>query len=677
MAKRSPTRVNQTYETGCTWRMFRIFNFRESRSDRRLVSSRRHLNAHANENGKSRSNSGEASTVDEKCLQIGVSSRRRDYICRSINSMVNDEVADWENEVKKMIVDHRFVNTHYQGKDGAGCQPNQFLDALQILYTNKELFIKLLQDPNSLLVKQIQELQSSQVKEPCQHARQKMTSRLNKPQNTDATQCAKPFNSSDRSDLRSNRIVVLKPGTVNVENSVETSFVSPPHSPDSFSSNAQNTRLSHFPFSCIKRTLKHVMKVRRQEQQLKTADGIPSRLSSSSKGLGDGKKAQELEISERNSPIHALSNTGKWLNSYHDLKKKRENIIMFKDSALCMGQEAASFGESCSKNTSVSPREENILKMHVESRKSRSQMLNYGIEETFEEDINLKNSVLNHNLHAYYDIPRDGRYMDSPTQNINMNNIIGGSGSLLDLRPEIQTLSFSSDVSSSQSCQRTDNTVNMGNKVEHPNNESFDEHFIKDDVTNLIQPDESPEKRMHEKIEENHFEDLLRLSFDPMNDLVSSKDDIIDYVREILHALNLTLKRSSDQLLDPTTFVELKEKPSQLSGGTILHDCVIECFMQVYQNSGFPLHVGNVQAYVLKKLVVKEITELVNLHFHSHPSTLTLEQLVEMDLARRGSWLNIQVDAEDIAVELETHVLEKLVLEIASEMNYQKHDTLQ
>jgi len=48
MAKRSPPRVNQTYETGCTWRMFRIFNFREGRSDRRLVSNRRHLNAHAN-----------------------------------------------------------------------------------------------------------------------------------------------------------------------------------------------------------------------------------------------------------------------------------------------------------------------------------------------------------------------------------------------------------------------------------------------------------------------------------------------------------------------------------------------------------------------------------------------------------------------------------------------------
>ncbi|ESW32066.1 hypothetical protein PHAVU_002G290200 [Phaseolus vulgaris] len=741
MAKRSPPLVSQTYETGCTWRMFRIFNFREGRSDRRLVSSRRHLNVHANENGKSRSSSGVASTVDEKYLQIGVSSRGRDCSCRSINSMVNDQVADWENEVTKMIADQRFVNTHNQGKDGAGCQPNQFLDALQILYSNKELFIELLQDPNSLLVKQIQDLQSSQGKKPCQQARQKRMNRLNKPQNSNATQCVKPFNSFDRSDLMesckpqsSKRIVVLKPGTVNVENFVETSFVSPPHSPSSLSSNSQNTMLSYFPFSCIKRKLKHVMSVRRQEQQWKTTDGMPSKLSSSSKGLGDGKKVKELEISERNSPINALSNTEKRLDSYHDLKKKRENIIMFKDSELCMGQEAASFGESCSKNTSVGPREENILKMHVESRKSRSQMLNYGIEEckqcintpersilslpslnrycdhrsmtermrdysnyqmvpkvkdpsvatanmhnklqTFGEETSLKNSVPSHNLHALYDIPRDGRYMDSPTQNIGMNNIIGGSGSLLDLRPEIQTLPFSPDVSSSQSCQRTDNTLNMGNKVEH---------FIKEDVTNLpittIQPDESPEKVVHEKIEENHFEDLLSLSLDPMNDLSSSKD-ITDYVREILHGFNLkwdelTLKRSCDQLLDPYTFFELKEKPSQLSGGTILHDCVIETFMQVYQNSGFPLHVPNIQAYVVKKLVAKDITELVNLHFHPHPSPLTLEQLVEKDLARRGSWLNIQVDAEDIAVEVEKDVLTNLVLEIASEMDYQKHDTLQ
>lgn len=168
-----------------------------------------------------------------------------------------------------------------------------------------------------------------------------------------------------------------------------------------------------------------------------------------------------------------------------------------------------------------------------------------------------------------------------------------------------------------------------------------------------------------------------------MNNLTSSKD-ILHYAREILHALNykwdeLTLKRSCDQLLDPSTFVELKELTSQLSGGRILHDCVIEIFMQVYQNCGFPPHVStknpNVQAYVVKKLLVKEITELVKLHFHPRPSPLTLEQLAEKDLARRGSWLNIQVVAEDIAIEVEKDVLEKMVLEIASEMDVRSMST--
>ncbi|KAG4398295.1 hypothetical protein GLYMA_08G015100v4 [Glycine max] len=761
MARRSPPRVNQTYETGCTWRMLRIFNFREGHSDRRLVSNRR-LNAHANGDGNSRTRSDVLGTVDEKRLQIGVSSRRRrDYSCKSIRGVENEQVADWREEVTKMIVDQRFVNKNYQGKDGTGCEPNQFLDALQILHSNKELFVKLLQDPNSWLVKQIHDLQSSQVKEPCQQARQKRMTRLNNPEDSNATQCVKPFESFDRSDLRSsympqssNRIVVLKPGTVNVENFVETSFTSPPCSPDSSSSNAQNIRPSYFPFSCIKRKLKHVMRVRRQEQQWRTDDEMSCKFSCSSQGLEDGKKVKELEIAERNSPINAHPNTGNRLNSYPDTKK-RNNIIKLKDSEFCMGLEAASFGESCSKNTyntSVCHCEENILNIHIEGRKGPSQMLNCGSDECeqctnslarsiplpdslylpsmhrycehssitgrmrdysnyqmvhrtrlgvpkegeikdspltivnihtdklqlFGEDTGIRNSAPGDNLFAHYDIPRDGRYTDSPTQNIDMNDITGGSGSFLDLHPEIQTFPFSQYVISSG--QRTDDSLNMGNKVALTRAESVVEQFIKDDVTyrqiTTFQPDESPVQVKQDKFEENHFEDLIRFSLNPMNNLTSSKD-ILHYAREILHALNykwdeLTLKRSCDKLLDPSTFVELKELTSQLSGGRILHDCVIEISMQVHQNCGLPPHVStknpNFQAYVVKKHLAKEITELVKLHFHPRPSPLTLEQLVEKDLARRGSWLNIQVDTEDIAIEVERDVLEKLVLEIASEM---------
>ncbi|XP_020216591.1 uncharacterized protein LOC109800237 isoform X2 [Cajanus cajan] len=754
MARRSPPRVNQTYDTKCTWRMFKIFNFREGHSERRLVSSRRHLNIQANGNGNSRSSSDVLSKFDEKNLQIGVSSRnRRDCSCKSTSSVENDEAADWRNEVLKMIVDQRFVNKHYEGKDGAICQPNQFLDALQILYSNKELFIKLLQDPNSLLVKQIHDFQSSQVKEPCQHATQKRMSRLNKPHNSNATQCVEPTKSFDRYDLSSSckpqssdRIVVLKPNTVN--------------------SNAQDNRPLRFPFSGIKRKLKHVMRVRRHEQQWKTGDGMPCKFSCSSQDLEDGKKVKELEIAGRNSPINDHTSAGKRLNSYLDLKK-RDNIIKLKDSELCMEQEAASF--CCSKtkyNTSIGPSEQNTLNIHVEGRKGPSQMLNCGIEECkqctnslgrsiplpdllslpslhrycehssitermrdynnyqmvtrtrsglpkegengsysflgpkikdppvtivninsdklqlFGEDISLRNSVPGYNLHAHYDISRDGKFKDSPTQNIDLNNIIRGSGcgSFLDLHPEIQALLFSQDVASSSLTfsQRTKDTVV---DVNHPSGESVAEQFIKDDFTNppitIFQPDEPPVQVMQDKFKENHFEDLIRLSLNQMNNLTSSKD-ILDYVRKILHAFNLkcdelTQKRSCDQSLDPSTFVELKELTRQLSGGTILLDCVIETFTNVYQNYGFPPHVStknpNVQAYVVKKLLVKEITELVNLHFHPCPSPLRLEQLVEKDLERRGSWLNIQVDTEDIAIEVEKDVLENLVLEIASEMD--------
>ncbi|KAL2342748.1 hypothetical protein Fmac_004033 [Flemingia macrophylla] len=764
MSRRPLPRVNQTYETGCTWRMFKIFNFREGHSAG-LVSSSRHLNAHANGNGNTRSSSDVLSKVDQN-LQVGVSSRtRRDCSCncKSTSSVDNDRVTDWRNEVLKMIVDQRFVNKHYQGKDGASCQPNQFLDALQILYSNKELFLKLMQDPNSLLVKQIHDFQSFQVKEPCQHARQRRVSRLNKTHNRNATQCVEPTKSFDRYDLRSScklqspdRIVVLKPGTVNVENIVETGFGCPPLSPSSFSSNAQNNRPVRFPFSFIKRKLKHVMRVRRQEQQWRTGDGMPRKFSCSSQDLEDGKKVKELDIAGRNSPITDHTCNGKKLNSYLDLKK--DNIIKLKDSELCMEQESASFGDSCSKNTrntSMGPSEQNVLKKHVAGRKGPSQMFNCGIEECkqctnslerptplpdllslpslhrycennsiservtdyrlglpkerengsysflgpkikdppvaianrhpdklqlFGEDISLKNSVPGYNLHALYDTPRDSRYKDGPAQNIEINNINRGRGSFLDLPPEIQTLPFSQDVASSSLVfsQRTKDTVV---EVKHPNAESVVEQVIKDDVTNppitIFQPDEPPVQVLHNNSQESHFEDLIRLSLDPMNNLTSSKD-ILDYVREILHAFSLkcdelTLKRSFDRSLDPSTLVELKERSCQLSGGTILLDSVIETFNEGYQNFGFPPHVStknsNVQAYVVKKLLVNEITEVVNLHFHPHSSTLRIEQLVEKDLARRGSWLNIQVDTEDIAIELEKDVLEKLVLEIASEMD--------
>lgn len=179
---------------------------------------------------------------------------------------------------------------------------------------------------------------------------------------------------------------------------------------------------------------------------------------------------------------------------------------------------------------------------------------------------------------------------------------------------------------------------------------------------------------IHDKFEENnHLADLVAPSFDPMN----KSNDIIT---QVLQAFSLKCDEPikshlSNLLADSSTFDELNGLTDHLSSSKILHDCIIQCFMDLYQNSGFLPQFSSrnpnfLQACVVKKILVREINELiVNLNFVPHSSPITLQQVVEKDLARRGSWMNIHVDAEDIAIEVEKHVLEKLVLEIVSDMD--------
>ena len=67
-----------------------------------------------------------------------------------------------KSEAAEAFVNQKLYVGQYLSKDGVNCQSRQFFDALQVLNSNKELFLKLLEDPNSLLVKHIQDLRDSQ-----------------------------------------------------------------------------------------------------------------------------------------------------------------------------------------------------------------------------------------------------------------------------------------------------------------------------------------------------------------------------------------------------------------------------------------------------------------------------------------------------------------------------------
>lgn len=221
-----------------------------------------------------------------------------------------------------MVVDQNFINRNYLCKDGAVSQPHQFFDALQILYSNKELFLKLLRDPDSLLVKQIYDLQIPQLKEQNQ-AGPKMSTRP----------------------------------------AYESKWT---HSQKSYAT--QTVKPSLFPFSHIKRKLRHAM------------------------GLGHGgDKVIGLESVERNSQSGNHSGFAKGGKSSVDLKK-RENMRKMKDFTLCIGQRAVSVGESCGRNmtrTSVSSSEQNIENTQVEATENLAKILNCRFEEQNINDSNL------------------------------------------------------------------------------------------------------------------------------------------------------------------------------------------------------------------------------------------------------------------------------------------------
>ncbi|CAL0313364.1 unnamed protein product [Lupinus luteus] len=311
-----------------------------------------------------------------------------------------------------------------------------------------------------------------------------------------------------------------------------------------------------------------------------------------------------------------------------------------------------SFFSSSGPKTNDSP--EAIVKIHNEKL------------QIFGSGIRIRKSPHGHNIHAHYDNPRawsefkrfikscsnihknkvsdidmfseaDGGFKDTPTQNFDINNALGGNGTFMDSFPKSHVFSFSQEVASSSPSpsQRIVDNINMRNRIQHPSTEPVFEHFTKEDVTNSKLTLFKPDKSAVEVLEGTHLEDLIRPSLGLINNLTSSKD-ILHYVMEILHTLSIKWDEifmkyeSSNQMLDLSTFDELNGVlTSQLSSNKVLVHCVIETLMEVHKNNGFPPKRLDIEAYV------------VNI-------------VVEKDLAKCGSWLNIKVG----------NVLEKMVLEI-------------
>lgn len=173
----------------------------------------------------------------------------------------------WEST--KVLVNH-FTDGNGCTKDGKIQPSKELTDALQVLNSNKDLFLKLLQDPSSQLVKHIQSSRDIQVEE----GKFKVLTGSDMLQQDVGN--AKQHNffwrkikGSDRNSFRKiddsedvSKIVVLKPGPLSSGDSdTGTACSSLPESPRSTGDKGQTERAaSPFSFAEFKRKLKHAMR---------------------------------------------------------------------------------------------------------------------------------------------------------------------------------------------------------------------------------------------------------------------------------------------------------------------------------------------------------------------------------------------------------------------------------
>ncbi|KAK7394762.1 hypothetical protein VNO78_15300 [Psophocarpus tetragonolobus] len=148
---------------------------------------------------------------------------------------------------------------------------------------------------------------------------------------------------------------------------------------------------------------------------------------------------------------------------------------------------------------------------------------------------------------------------------------------------------------------------------------------------------------------------------------------IYNYIKAVLHASGLNRDQllikclSSDKILDPSLFDHVEFFSNLLCHDQkLLFDSINEVLMEVCQHYfGLSPWVSFVNPSMRPTPSMKRITfkvwEGVCWHVLALPPPRTLEQIVRKDMARRGTWMDLELDAETIGFDMGEAILAELM----------------
>ncbi|KAL9303970.1 hypothetical protein ACSQ67_021233 [Phaseolus vulgaris] len=168
-------------------------------------------------------------------------------------------------------------------------------------------------------------------------------------------------------------------------------------------------------------------------------------------------------------------------------------------------------------------------------------------------------------------------------------------------------------------------------------------------------------------------------SSSPLNEInrekYSPKENewIYDYIKAVLQTSGLTIDQlsmkclSSDKILGPSLFDEVEFLPNQLCHDQkLIYDCVNKVLMEVCRDY---FVVSPCVSFIKPGLrpspnmmkVIFKVWEGVCWHFIPLPPPRTLDKIIKKDMDKNGTWMDLRVEAETIGFEMEEAILAELM----------------
>lgn len=222
-----------------------------------------------------------------ECFQRGINLGKYDQ--------VDDEIDMQQVKASaKAFIDQMFIHREFVSKEETTFESKSFSDAFEVLSSNKDLFMELLPDPNSLLARRIKNLQPSQTKketikslidassseEPGSTFRSQKGQMDNNLRQKIKYRCQYSTTASFVAQS-SDKIVILKPAvTENMKRSENVAcYCSSMESCENLSKRISDAKSSSFSFRGMKKKLKHTFGVTRKEPSQFSVVSTPDKLS--------------------------------------------------------------------------------------------------------------------------------------------------------------------------------------------------------------------------------------------------------------------------------------------------------------------------------------------------------------------------------------------------------------